>query len=368
MCHAVPGEALAQREASDLQWHEDCCSAGMRIFRAIAGYIGVVGFGLLGVACGSGDGSGESDRASGVVSELRSSAEREQPPLTEAARAAASEQTFGFALLQRLEADENLAFSPHSLSAAFAMLSDAAEGQTLGEVEQVLAFGSVDQAFHRSQDALKLGLSARNREAIQSEHTQVDAQILSESNDVWIRDDAPPEPSYLDTLAKYYGVGVHSADFGGDPEGVRLAINDKVATDTHDLIQGLIKQGQITADTVTVLTNALYFKAPWATHFAAPKPGDFHALNGAVKSAQMLATQTSLAYAEGDGFVSVAVPYYGGELEMLLVVPRPAPTSASELAYRAKRSAAWWRHAPQKMSGSRCRSSRSQQTWPPKTC
>ena len=274
------------------------------------------------VGCsGSGNSDGNGDKPGDAISELRSNAPRVTADVSEAAAAAKGEQDFGFGFLQALDADANVAFSPHSLSTAFAMLTDAADGQTLQEVEQVMHFSTVDESFHRSQDALELALVARNRDALQTDEQKVDAQVLTESNDVWIRDDVPPQPSYLDTLARFYGVGVHHADFPKQPEASRMAINAKVSDDTHALIPELIPKGAITPDTISVLTNAIYFKAPWATPFAAPVAGDFHHLDGTVSSAQMLGGGGHLAYYAGDGFVSVAVPYYGQELELMLVVP-----------------------------------------------
>jgi len=293
----------------------------------------MVGLGLLSGACSGGDAKAADEPAgTGVVSELRSEAVRVTPEASEAKAAAQSEQAFAVSFLHALDADVNTAFSPHSLSTAFAMLTDAAEGQTLAEVERVLAFGKSDEAFHRSQDALQLGLQARNREAVQADNRKVDAQILTESNDIWLRDDVPPTPSYLDTLARYYGVGVHQADFPNSPEQARVAINSKVSDDTHSLITELLPQRSITADTVAVLTNALYFKAPWAAALGAPVAGQFNNLDGSTSETQMMRTGGQLRYYAGERFVAVGLPYYGGDLEMQLIVPEAD-------AYDAVRSA-----------------------------
>lgn len=288
--------------------------------------IGTLGLGLLLAACSGTEDENENEHRSdppnsGVVAELKSNAERVAPAPAEAASAAKSEQTFAFSFLRELDEDENTAFSPHSISAAFAMVTDAARGKTLDEVEHVLCYVHADEAFHRSQDALKLALAARNRPAVNSDEQQVDAQILDESNDIWIRNDAPPQDSYLDTLARFYGAGVHQADFERDAEGARQAINAKVSTDTRDLIPELLPEKSLDDSTVAVLTNALYFKAPWASPFTKPQAGDFTTLAGATISADMLSAQRALAYYEGQGFVSVGVPYWGEQLEMLLVVP-----------------------------------------------
>lgn len=281
----------------------------------------VLALGLLSCACGSQD--GESEETSRVVKELRSQEPRVVADAAEATAATTGEAQLAVGFLHALEANENLTFSPHSLSTAFAMVTDAAAGQTLGEIESVLHFSGSDEAFHRGQSALDLALAARNRPAINDPDRQVEPQILSVSNDLWLRDDAPPQPSYLDTLARYYGVGVYHAEFGTQPEQVRLAINDQVASDTHDLIGELLPEKAITRNTVAVLTNALYFKAPWAAELAKPGPAEFNLLDGSTASVDMLRTQASLAYYSEEGLTAVSLPYYGGELEMMLIVPEP---------------------------------------------
>lgn len=289
-----------------------------RVNAGLGSVLGLVGLGLLFSGC-SGDAT--DDEGGGVASELRSTKARVKPPASEAARASGSEQAFAFSFLHALPGNTNLTFSPHSLSAAFAMLSDAAAGQTLQELQDTLQFGGTDEAFHRAQSALKLELAARNREATENGLLKVPAQILTESNDIWIRRDAKPADSFLDTLAQYYGAGVHLADFGGAPEEARKAINAKVATDTHQLITDLIPPGVLDKNVVTVLTNALYFKAPWAMEFSSPYPGDFHPLDGGISTVNMLRKIDSLPYYAGNGFVSVAVPYRGNQLSMVLVLP-----------------------------------------------
>lgn len=291
----------------------------------------LLGLGLLSGGCGDAD-KRDGAPAGGVISELRSDAARVTPDVSEAALAAQAEQQFAVSFLHALDADANTTFSPHSLSTAFAMLTDAAKGQTLAEVQRVLSFGPTDEAFHRSQDALELALAARNREAVQSSEQKVDAQTLSESNDIWLRDDVPPTPSYLDTLARFYGAGVHLADFPKHPEEARVAIDAKVSNDTHALIPELIPQGSIGVHTVAVLTNALYFKAPWEAALDLHTLGQFQNLDGSTSDAQMMRARGQLRYYEGDGFVSVALPYYGGQLEMQLIVPEAG-------AYDAVRSA-----------------------------
>jgi len=304
--------------------------------------IGTLSLGLLLAACSDSDGASDSVTKQGeetpqgempaagaggapsaatVVAELRSRVARETSKAQEAVPAAQAQQDFAFRFLQKLPGDENVAFSPHSLSVSFAMLTDAAAGETLAEIQQAFGFPDIDEAFQRSQNALLQGLAERNHDARDLGNRRVDAQQLAQSSDVWLRPDAPPQDGFLDTLARYYGSGIHQADFAAHPEEVRMAINEKVKTDTHDLIPELMPAESLTQDTVVVLTSALYFKAPWAAPFPRATTGDFHGLDGKTLSTPMLHQETSLPYYAGSRFVSVALPYAGNELSMVLLVP-----------------------------------------------
>ncbi len=283
--------------------------------------VALVGLGVLTGCGGAGSKPDAVESSSASITEVQSDAARVTPSASEATRAGASEEEFGVDFLQVQPGDSNLVFSPHSISTAVAMLTDAAAGDTLTQIDDTFHFGTIDEAFQRSEDALALGLSARNRDAITNMDQKVDAQILNQSNDIWIRKGQPPASSYLDTLAQYYGAGVHQADFANDAEGVRAAIDQKVSDDTHGLIPELIPPKELTPDTLAVLTNALYFKAPWADPFNAPAPGSFNELDGSVATVDMMSGGGTWEYYAGSGFVSVAVPYYGAELELLLLVP-----------------------------------------------
>lgn len=279
------------------------------------------------VACGSSGSSGEvrSDMPAnadhGVVSELVSREAREQADATQAADAARSERYFGLRFLKQLPADRSLVFSPHDLSRTFAKLTDAAEGATLQQIQQAFGFGTTDESFHRSQNALSGSLAERNREPVNDGRGRADAVVLKEASDVWLSQATRPHPSYLDTLALYYGGGVHLADFQGRPEDVRKAINSKIELQTNELIPELLPADSVTDETVLVLTSALYFKAPWATPFPSAIPGEFQTLSGDRTTAPMLNRTLPLGFYAGERFVSVSVPYVGNQLGMLLVVP-----------------------------------------------
>jgi serpin B len=175
----------------------------------------------------------------------------------------------------------------------------------------------VNEDFHRSQDALLLALAARNRER----SDEADAQIFTEVNDVFVTEEVAPSSPYLDDLAKYYGAGAHQAKFVNEPEAARQIINQRVSDVTRALIPELLPEQSIDSSTVLVLTNALYFKAPWVKPLSEPFSDTFRHLDGSESQVPMLSTLAILEYAEGEGFVSIALPYFDSELEFLVVLP-----------------------------------------------
>jgi len=95
-----------------------------------------------------------------------------------------------------------------------------------------------------------------------------------------------------------------------------------VAKQTRDRIRDLIPQ-PLDVLTRLVLTNAIYLKAPWADEFNAnaTKPEPFHVRGKATVDVATMQQRAHFRYAKGDGFTAVAVPYSGGDLQFLILLP-----------------------------------------------
>jgi serpin B len=73
-----------------------------------------------------------------------------------------------------------------------------------------------------------------------------------------------------------------------------------------------------------VLTDALYFKASWATPFGkyGPLDGTFTRLDGSTVDVEfMQELELGDRRGKGDGFVGAEIPYIGDEFSMLVIVP-----------------------------------------------
>jgi serpin B len=237
---------------------------------------------------------------------------------------------FAFALYREVAVgDANLFFSPHSISSALAMAYAGARGATETEMAQALRFGLGQAALHPAFNALDLELNGRDEVGPPYEGDGFELEV---ANAVWGQRGFPFRPAYLDTLALNYGAGLRLADFEGDPDGSRRTINDWVSDQTNDRVKDLLPPGGVSKDTRLVLTNAIYFKAPWLFPFEAKDTTTepFTPLFGSPVSVPMMHETATFSYARVGDLQAVELPYNGAKLAMLLVVPDAGQFAAFE--------------------------------------
>jgi serpin B len=88
-----------------------------------------------------------------------------------------------------------------------------------------------------------------------------------------------------------------------------------------------------------ILTNAIYFKAAWQQQFDEHDTRDdaFHLLDGKVITVPLMRQRESFGYTEGDGYQAVKLPYNGGQLSTIVLLPRAGQFSAFEDSLSAAR-------------------------------
>ena len=247
---------------------------------------------------------------------------------------------FAFDLYRQLSVGEgNLFLSPHSISLALAMTYAGARSTTEQEMAQALQFLLSQEKLHPAFNALDQELAKRGQGAKGKDDKGFRLNIV---NAIWGQKNYSFLPAFLDTLAMNYGAGLRLLDFKGSPEPSRITINDWVSDQTEDKIKDLIPQGAIDPLTRLVLTNAIYFNAAWQYPFpeAATSDGDFRLLDGNTISVPLMHITESFSYAQGDGYQAVDLPYDGGELSMLVLLPDTGQFATFEKELAAERFAA----------------------------
>jgi serpin B len=217
----------------------------------------------------------------------------------------------------------NTFLSPYSISMALAMTWAGANGRTESQMASALHFSLDQSRLHPAFDALDLALRAR---------AQKDGFDLDIINQVWGEKTYHFLPQYLRTLDVSYGAAMRLLDFVNAPDPSRLTINAWVSDQTQTRIQDLIPQGAVTADTRLVLTNAIYFKAQWADTFFKQDSWlqTFYRDNDSVTAVFMHRDKSSYKYDSTPDYSALEIPYNGGEISMLFILPAPGKMAAVE--------------------------------------
>jgi uncharacterized protein (TIGR01777 family) len=233
---------------------------------------------------------------------------------------AAALNGFAAALHGRLIDAGTPSSSPASIALALAMLLPGARGSTADELATVLRLPAElrGERLQAAADSLLRHLGVDDRTP-GDRHCQ-----LRITNDLWTQSGHPIEPAYAKTLREAFHAGHHDVAFRDDPDGARRRINAHVARATNDRIRDLLSPDLVTADTRTILTNALWLKAKWADEFyeGATKPAPFHLRKGQTVDVPMMRNVDSFAYAETADWQCVVLPFAGHTLACEVMLPR----------------------------------------------
>jgi serpin B len=243
---------------------------------------------------------------------------------------------FAFKLYQELKEKEgNLFYSPYSISLALAMTYAGASGETAQQMADTLQFMLEQERLHPAFNWLDAELARRGEGAAGKDGEGFRLNIV---NAIWGQKDYEFLPAFLDVLAENYGAGLRIVDFITKTEKSRLAINKWVYDQTEERIEDLIPPGAIDVLTRLVLTNAIYFNAAWENPFDKDMTADgpFYLLDGGQVIVPMMKQTESFGYTEGEGYQAVELPYDGGELSMVILLPTSGNFEAFEKGLQAQ--------------------------------
>jgi serine protease inhibitor len=245
-------------------------------------------------------------------------------PLADPRPYGAADATFGLDTLGawcRADPQANLVLSPSSLASGLGMAYLGARGGTAQAMAGVLHLPA------GGGQALEAGLQARSAalRGLDGPGVTVDT-----SDQVWADPSLITLRSYLNAVATGYDAGVAQAPLLRSPDRAAQEISRAIAAATRGQIPQLLAPGSL-HDIGWVLTDALYLKAAWATPFQASQtgPGPFITASGLAVSADYM-NGGPYAAASVDGWTAVWLPYRGGRLAMLALLP-PSGTSGCAL-------------------------------------
>ncbi len=226
-----------------------------------------------------------------------------------------SDTAFGLRVLASLCASRpaaNAVISPVSLATGLAMAYLGARGATAASIARVLhwpAASGSPVAGLRARSALLRSLDAP-------------AVTFTASNQIWADPSLTTKRSFAAALDSAFQAGLQHLPLLTEPERARQRINAAIAADTRGHIPSLLPPGSLSQSaTGWVLTDALYLSARWKDPFnhALTQSGSFAAPAGPVTARYL--NGDGFTSAQASGWTAVALPYRGGRLSMLAVLP-----------------------------------------------
>jgi len=224
---------------------------------------------------------------------------------------------FAFELYSELDksAQENIFYSPYSISAALAMTYEGAKGQTADEMESVLHFPETS-TLRPNFAAIYNKINRENN-----------AYELRTGNALWVQQDYTFLKDYKTTVEKYYGGKAANLDFKQETEKSRQTINSFIEEQTNNKIKDLIPSGVLDSMTRFVLTNAIYFKGTWEWEFdkSDTREQDFKVNPTNIVKTPMMYMKPEKAefnYADLEKLQILELPYKGDKISMLVLLPK----------------------------------------------
>jgi len=214
------------------------------------------------------------------------------------------------------KSDDNVFYSPFSISTALAMTWAGARGETEKQMAKTLHFCLSQEKLHPAMFDL---LARINGQAGAKKPYQ-----LSIANSLWGQGGFEFKPQFLDVNRINYDAEMQHVDFGVAKEEARQTINAWVAARTQNKIKDLLQPPDLAVDPVRlVLVNAIYFKSAWLVPFnpAVTKTEPFNLLGGKKVSVPMMKQEDHLGYYKGKDFQAVALEYASRQLSMLILLP-----------------------------------------------
>jgi len=209
--------------------------------------------------------------------------------------------------------EENLFFSPYSISSALSMTYEGAKGKTAEEMQVVL---------HLPDDKNQIRSDFKN---LYNDLNKADKTYkLTTANALWAQEDYPFVDEYFNVVDEYYDGKVTNLDFKTDTENSRVTINNWVEDKTNDKIQDLIPAGMLSPATRLVLTNAIYFKANWSNQFDAEdtRDGKFKLSSGQDVDAKLMHKTSNYNYGETGDIQILEMDYLDNDLSMIIILPK----------------------------------------------
>ena len=212
---------------------------------------------------------------------------------------------------------ENRVYSPISLYAALAMLTEVTDGGTKQQVMDLLA---ADDAAALRQQIKDLWIGV---------YTDDDQSVCRLANGAFLRENAEVKQETVDTLADWHFASTYRVPMG--TEEADKAIAGWLNQNTGGLLSEETGNIRTDGDDLLRLYNTIYYKSGWQDAFKSSqtKRDTFTAADGAAQTVDFMHRTESGGYRKGDGYTAASRSLNYGR--MVFVLPDEGVTPESLL-------------------------------------
>jgi len=216
--------------------------------------------------------------------------------------------------------DQGSVESGYSAALALLLTSAATGGNTLAGLNNLLRVDSlVEDDVHSAINALSLTLESRSNDDL----------VLHTANRLFVKPGFNLQTQFLDTATADFGAPVTEADFENAPEEVANAVNGWVADQTNNFIPGIIDEFE--PETAIATLNATFLDAQWQDDYQDLGERTFNAIDGTVSEVSSFGGTGVLLQQVDSALTAFEIPYAGGELSMLVMMPDSLQRLEAEL-------------------------------------
>ena len=208
------------------------------------------------------------------------------------------------------EPTEALVTSGYSAAVALSLAEAGTSGTTRDSLRNLLGIDALEGA------AVHAGMNALDRVLDESANEDL---ALRSVNRLFVRPGLPLDEDYLDTATAEYGAPVTEADFADAPAAAARLVNDWVSRQTAGFIPSIVER--FDPGTTLALLNALFLDATWLDAYAETGDIDFTGPDGRTRAVPAFGGEAELDTIEAEGVRGIELPYAGGRIAMLILVP-----------------------------------------------
>ncbi len=213
--------------------------------------------------------------------------------------------------------ESNLIFSPYAISTSLSMVYIGARGETETQMNEALHLSLNRKAIGKASFAL-------TQSCLPQINTKNSYQ-LNIANAVWVDQGIFLLSDFRYAIEQQFKAKLGMINFAEADQSLDT-INNWISSQTQEKIPHLLDSNDVNPQTRLVLTNAAYLQGTWASPFN-PKTtveAPFHPTPDTETSTDMMQQTSTFPYYENDMIQAVALPFIGGNLAFVVLLPKSA--------------------------------------------